>query len=378
LNILAFPLLGLLAWNLAAYIAILAGLVVRLVRRKDRLGPIRAFFARLAQRGAHFASDRSKRGPLAPALTQYADEWAGLSMPVLRARVGRVLHLAAAGFALGALAGLYVRGMVFEYRAGWESTFLDAATVHRLLELVLAPGAAVTGIAIPDTARIASIRFGEGDNAAPWLHLYAATVALVVLVPRALLALIAWISERWFAARFPLRTDDAYFQRILREFAQGPTRVRVVPYSYQLPPHSESGLRALFVRLFGDKVDISLAAPVTYGAEDELPADLLPAGSYNVVAALFNLAATPENESHAAFAAALAARVMGGASHVAIIDEAGFRQRLGDQPARLAERRALWRELLAARNVVPVFVDLVNPDLAAAEVALGRALEART
>ena len=311
MNILAFPLLGLLAWNLAAYVAILASLVVRLVRRKPALGPIRGFFARLAHRGAHFASERGKRGPLASALTQYFDEWTGLSMPLLRARVARVLHLAAVAFALGALLGLYLRGMVFEYRAGWESTFLDAATVHRLLEVVLAPGAAVTGIAIPDAARIASIRFGQGENAAPWLHLYAATVGLVVLVPRALLAVVAWVTERWLAARFPLRTDDAYFQRILREFAQGPARVRVVPYSYQVPEQSESGLRAVLVRLFGEKVDVSFAAPVTYGGEDELPADVLPAGPYNVVTALFNLAATPESESHAAFVAALAARVTG-------------------------------------------------------------------
>ena len=199
---------------------------------------------------------------------------------------------------------------------------------------------------------------------------------LVVLVPRALLALVAWVTERWLAARFPLRTDDAYFQRILREFAQGPARVRVVPYSYQVPAQSESGLRAVLVRLFGEKVDVSFAAPVTYGAEDELPADALPAGPFNVVTALFNLAATPESESHGAFVAALAGRT-GKVALVAVVDEASFRSRLGGQPARLAERRALWREMLATRNLVPVFVDLVNPDLAAAEAALSRVLDAR-
>jgi hypothetical protein len=376
-NILAFPLLGLLAWNLAAYVAILASVVVRIVRRKPALGPIRALFARFAHRGGHFASERGKRGPLAPALAQYFVEWASLSMPLLRARIARILHLAAATFGLGAIGGLYLRGMVFEYRAGWESTFLDAATVHRLLEIVLAPGAALTGIAIPDAAHIASIRFGQGDNAAPWLHLYAATVAVVVLVPRTLLAIAAWASERWMATRFPLRTHDAYFQRILREFARGPTRVRVVPYSYRLPAQSESGLRAVFVRLFGEKVDLSFAAPVTYGDEDELPAEVVPANPYNVVAALFNLAATPESESHAAFVAALAARARDSASLVAIVDETSFRSRFDGQPARLAERRALWRELLATRNVVPVFVDLANPDLGTAEAALSRVLDAR-
>ena len=64
-------------------------------------------------------------------------EWLTLSAPLMSARVAAILHAAAFAFALGAIASLYLRGIVFDYRAGWESTFLAAGEVHRILALVL-------------------------------------------------------------------------------------------------------------------------------------------------------------------------------------------------------------------------------------------------
>ena len=49
------------------------------------------------------------------------------------------MHLAAAVVAIGLVAGLYVRGTVLRYEAGWESTFLDASQVHALLYLSQEP-----------------------------------------------------------------------------------------------------------------------------------------------------------------------------------------------------------------------------------------------
>ena len=83
------------------------------------------------------------------------------------------------------IAGLYVRGLVFEYRATWESTFLDAPTVRAILAAAYWPGARVLGLAVPDAAQIAAIRAPASENAALWLHLMSATLAAVVIVPRA-------------------------------------------------------------------------------------------------------------------------------------------------------------------------------------------------
>ena len=119
--------------------------------------------------------------------------------------------------------------------------------MRSLLGAVLGPAAALTGIALPDAAGYAALRFsaGSGAIAAPWLHLYAVTVALVVLAPRLLLAL----GDRWLEARqiarFPLRLDDAYFSGSRACCAARRRTVRVLPYSYQLAPQATLGLNDL-------------------------------------------------------------------------------------------------------------------------------------
>ncbi|MBS1107969.1 MAG: hypothetical protein H6Q91_3471 [Deltaproteobacteria bacterium] len=188
-NILAFPLLGLIVWNVAVYALILIrGLAGIASDRARGLGPI----ARAVARFAHGAPRRfgvgEKEESTTSALADFAESWGRLSAPLLAARVGTILHAAAFALALGALAGLYLRGLVFEYRAVWGSTFLDAPEVRTVLSFFLGPASALTGIPIADVARLEAIRLAPdhpGENAAPWIHLYAATIALVVLVPRA-------------------------------------------------------------------------------------------------------------------------------------------------------------------------------------------------
>jgi hypothetical protein len=155
-------------------------------------GPRRALVGRLAparaQRARPVAPDADGPGrarpahaaptasaPLANAIAAFTAAWTERAAPLYAVRAARVLHLAAAVFAAGVLTGMYVRGLAFEYRASWESTFLGPETVYALLAFALAPGAWLTGIGVPDVAHIASIRTGAdpgSENAALWLHLY--------------------------------------------------------------------------------------------------------------------------------------------------------------------------------------------------------------
>ena len=140
----------------------------------------------------------------------------------MAARAARVLHVAAALFALGAVAGLYVRGLVFEYRAGWESTFLDAPAVHALLSFFLSPAAQLIGVPFPSVDQIAALRFTNGTpgnaNAALWIHLYAVTVGAIVIVPRLALALIARWQEQRRSQRFAFDMSEPYFRRLAGSF----------------------------------------------------------------------------------------------------------------------------------------------------------------
>jgi hypothetical protein len=371
-NVLAFPLLALLAWNLFVYVLI----ALRGVSGAG-LGAMRGWVARLAQRVPGPGRDRGGAGAV---LATFSGDWTRLSGSLTAARAARVLHWAAAAFALGAIAGMYLRGLAFEYRAGWESTFLDAGQVGTLLAFALSPGSWATGIAVPDAAHLEGIRFsaaGGGELAAPWIHLYAATTALLVIVPRVLLAAMNGLLERRWSVRFPLSLDDPYYARLLRGYRRGAARVRVVPYSYQLPAAAVQGLAAVLARVLGSHADVAFAESVAYGGEDAV-ADPGPA---DVVVALFNIAATPERENQSAFLAALAGRVPSGTALVAMVDEGGFRRRFAQQPQRVEERRAVYREAFDARHIEPVFVDLAEPDMLEVEAALtavlDRAAEAR-
>lgn len=372
-SVLAFPLLGLIAWNVVAYVIVAVRTVARLASARTRpLGPFSGLVARLARGINEAAAALAPDTPLAP----FVHDWAQVSAPLTAARAARILHLSAFAFALGAIVSLYLRGLVLEYRAGWESTFLGPAEVHSLLSLVLGPASRLTGIPIADPQHLEALQFaaGPGENAAPWLNLYATTIALFVLVPRALLALGAWFAQRRLSARLPLPLDDAYFQRLLRNFKGERAAVRVLPYSYQLSPQSALVLKEIVTRVFGPKSEVSIAPAVAFGEEDALPADLLPAGDFALAAALFNLTATPEAENHGAFLAALTNKIAPATLLLALIDESGFRQRFAGQADRLEERRSAWRQMLATYRAAAVFVDL-SADATPAADALSAALD---
>ena len=152
-------------------------------------------------------------------------------------------------------------------------------------------------------------------------------------------------------------------------------RLKVVPYSYQVPPDSLSGLQTVVARTFGGSAAMVCASPVNYGEEDALTKAALPDGSGPAIA-LFNLAATPEHEAHGAFVDAMR-RAAAGHPVIVLVDEAAFRARAPGDAKRLEERRAAWRALLTDRDVSPVFVDLAAPDLPAVEKQFDALLGAR-
>lgn len=366
-NVLAFPLVGLVAWNLAIYLRLAFDASKALVTRsRPSAGWLHRSIA-----GARGELDARAAGALAAAFARFGLDWLERGAPLVAARAGRVLHLSAAMLALGALAGLFVRGLAFEYRAGWESTFLDAAAVHAILSFILGPAAMLTGVALPGVAELEALRWGPGatgENAGRWIHLYTATVALAVIVPRLALAAIARMRERALSARFPLPLDEPYFRRVLSGWRESPAHVRVVPYAYTPGEAASEGMRRLCMHLLGDDARVHLARPVAFGEEDG-PAPAADAGARepDLVVALFNLASTPETENHGVFLDRLAPLARGRLA--VIVDESPYRLRLGAQAGageRLAQRRQAWTGLAATRGLHAVFADLDAPDLAAA------------
>jgi hypothetical protein len=116
-----------------------------------------------------------------------------------------------------------------------------------------------------------------------------------------------------------------------------------------------------------------LAPPVAYGAEEQVARQVKSATDTALVA-LFNANATPEREAHGAFLAALAQQRAGAEVLIALIDEGTFAARWSGEPARITDRRTAWRQVCDEAQVPAVFVDLMAPDLPAADIALDAAL----
>ena len=123
----------------------------------------------------------------------------------------------------------------------------------------------------------------------------------------------------------------------------------------------------------GGAASVRVAAAAAYGDDDDRSLAQLSDEAGPVVV-VFNLAATPEREAHGAFAAAAAARASSAQPLLVVVDETSFKARAGDDPQRMAQRRAAWRDLLGPTRIEPAFVDLAAPDGARADAAMDAAL----
>jgi hypothetical protein len=370
INVLAPPVLLLLVWNILVYLFTLTAPLWRglLQRATDPLVGLVSYL------GTGLHPGRSRLG--APGTHWFgavASEWSRTAAPLYRVRAVRILHLAAAALALGVIAGLYLRGLTFEYRATWESTFLDASAVHAVLSIVLAPGSWLGGPPVADLAGIEAMRAPGSVNAASWLHLIALTLLAMVVVPRMLLAFVASWREGRQMRRLPLQLELPYFRRLLRGFHVDPNPVQVVPYGFTPTTAAMAGLDALLARLVGGSAAVRVAAAAAYGDDDDRSLAQLSDAPGPVVV-VFNLAATPEREAHGAFAAAAAARASKAQPLLVVVDETSFKARSVDDPQRIVQRRIAWRELLQPTRVEPVFIDLSAPDAATADAAMDAAL----
>lgn len=372
LDLLALPLLGVLAWNVLLYLWLLLHPLIGRGRsfQSPQLVRFMTWLAELGQRR------RDRSTVLSRALGRFAGEWSKASAPLAAARASRMLHSSAACLALGLVASIYVSALAIEYRAGWESTFLGAAEVQALLMLLLGPASLLTGIALPTIEGVEALRWtnGGGVNAGPWIHLYVATVLGVIVIPRLLLA--AWQSLRAYrlSARFPLPgRRDFYTRKLLRTAHGTPLSVRVTSYGYTPSSAICERLEALVKEALGGRTQVRFDQPVIYGAEDEwlAGATLRPDDDYHIL--LFSLSSTPEAENHGKLASALRQKLTdlgSGTALAAVLDESGFRHQFAGHPGladKLKRRCEAWETVMLAAGLVPLALDLAADDAEAAQ-----------
>lgn len=407
-DLLSAPLLFIVGWNLLVYAVLLVWALFAALRGGRSTGWAGEGLLRRLSVGKA-AAPRKLPAALATGLGNFMTEWSRLSEPLTRARLSRTVHLSAAAFALGAVLSLYARGLLTQYAAGWESTFLDAVQVHTLLSWLFTPALTVfpflEGFTLAD---IEALRFNAGAGAGTiagvvsgalpatsgtalangagagerWVHLYGATILLLVILPRLVLAGFAGLRAGRLARRFPLDLEHPYFRKLADSIGAGtPAVLRVLPYSFTLDDARDRGLWAVAAMALGAQARVLLRPTVPYGEEpkealhDGVQGARIDDTGVTVTAALFNLAATPEKENHGAFLDYLGRHSKRGVA--VLLDESGMLERAAGQAgaeARIAERIALWRQFCSFHGTAATVVNLLQPERHPIELGAGLAL----
>ena len=363
INILAFPFLGLIAWNLAMYAVLAIGWIRRRIRPAAASPSRGAWTKRLFERriAPLLRETRRVHVVLGEALASYAAACAAIGSAFIAQHARRWLHLAAASIAIGLIVGLYVRGTVFRYEAGWESTFLGPSQVQAILGTLFGPVAGWSGVKLPSTvAEVEQLRWTSGSgggDAAPWIHLIALSLVLYVVLPRLLLAAVANLGS-WRLERSTPLPDD--LRRYAADALRGSGAVRspgvasVTPYAYEPSDASLAGLTRWLQGTVG-ATQVERRTSLRYGEED-MAGPAFAIGAHRVAdlhVVVMNLAATPEAENHGVVIAAArdaAHRARPPAGVRIVIDESPYAARFaGDASlaSRVEERRRLWRNFVS-------------------------------
>ena len=375
-DLLSAPLLSIVLWNLLVVLVLLLSFVVPALRARRAEPGWPA--SQLARWKLHVP--RKMPGPLVPGLTRFAVSWAELSRPLTAVRVRRIMHLSAACLALGVIASLYLRGMVSEYRAGWESTFLSDAQVHALLTLLFLPVTTLFQMPGFSIAEVRALQFSQPASPAGgalWVHLHAGTLFLLVVLPRGILGCMAWWKENRLAKNFPLDLGQPYFRQLTAQLATAaPAVLRVLPYSFAIDETRDRNLATVAKILLGEKARVMLRPAISYGEEPEsaLQGSTLDDPDITLTAVLFNLSATPEKENHGVLLDFLLRKPARGIA--VLIDESAYLERVGTQAggeARVRERIDLWRQFCELHHVAAMIVNLHNPQARLADLERGLA-----
>jgi len=387
INILAFPLIGLIAWNFFIYALLIAARV-----KRSRATPSGTpWFGRFYERWIGARIDgllkQSMRfnAPLATALRRFTREWVQVEHPLLMERAQRLMHCAAALVAAGLVVGLYIRGIVLRYEAGWESTFLGPEAVHALLAVLYGPGAILSGIGLPSISDVNALRWtgvSGGGEAASWIHLIALTAMLYIIVPRLLLAGMSGFNLWRLSRNPPLPAAFVGYGRAVLAATAGGARhesVSVICFAYEPSSASIAGLQTLLAATLGAVVKVEMRAPVRYGQEEEFRNTATSSGAdatdWNVL--LMTAASTPEAENHGVVINTLRdslARESQPLPLLIVVDTGPYAARMqGDATfeERLRQRCKLWSEFVAGYGLSACLVDLsrITPESPAATEA---------
>lgn len=346
-NLLSPALLLILFWQIALYALLLVGTIAAPLGWKPKW-PGRELFAALLSRLRILTVSKQtlRERPL----------WLSLLTPALRSEAARAFHLAAAALGAGLLTGLAFRGIGTAYTVGWTSTWLAGheawlaalfSATYGLVPLEL------FGIPFPDAAAVAEMNLrvnAQGSpDAAAWLLRLMGLVAIVVILPRLLLAFFAGRRAKAARTRFVWIDEQeeptpVSTQRSVASISEGATVLTTIPADESLRRRTTALLMQPDVRW--RTVDVW---------KDE-PESALASVDTETAVLLFDATATPEEEVHGHWIDAVGRRQPDAVT--LLVDLSGLEAQFGAESERLTARKALWESFAAEHHAALRFLRL--------------------
>lgn len=354
-DLLALPMMLILLWNAVVYVVWLYGLT-RTHGTDERHG----FIARLVWRKMYALDagqpENKARKAYLNSIATWVRSW---GVPT----VASWFHASSACFVIGLLSAIYIRGINQEYLAGWESTWLSARGVSLVVGGLLAPASWIAGIPLPDTPEdwnhLKRSAASAGENAGPWIHLYAVTLLGWIVLPRLVLSSMAAIRAGRLRATPPeWDSGEPYLRRILSLARQdGDFSIAILPFDIKSAGFMRDGVyRDAFERLVRETWGLR-ARPcwlecAAYGDEDGIfEGAWADAVACEGAVLLLDMHATAEEEVHGALLDAVLKRYGAGRGGVlTVLETARF------HPDRYPSRLDLWQQLASKRKakILPV------------------------
>lgn len=337
INLLALPLIALLAWNF---------LIISLNFYKSSPPPVSGtFLSKLFHQQPRETNQTHQR-------------FYELARPIwtkfLLGRSRTLLHLAAAILALGSITGMYGRGWSKEYRAVWESTILTDAGATTFFSTLFHPASLVLQIPVPKD-QIPAMRRGV-DQAAknpspalPWIHLYAGTLGIFIILPRLCLVLYESLRQKRFTSE-TLRSQDwqNYTSQLLALIDGAGATIHVLVHSLPLESSLKDQWR-MTARQYWPDMGSARFITIPAGSEADFVENWTPPKEPFLLL-VFNLASVPEIEVHRWLVEAVIHKWSTVRSHptlTILLDETALHQRwsgFADYQERLAKRRSNWQQ----------------------------------
>ncbi|UCH79989.1 MAG: DUF2868 domain-containing protein [Nitrospiraceae bacterium] len=144
--------------------------------------------------------------------SRYLDLWWELHRGTVIARCAVIFHILAMALVLGALSGVYMRGLFSEYNIVWKSTFIkDPSQVQLLLNIFFAFPSMILDGSMIQQQDIDPLLSSGGAPAAIWIHIFALSSLLYVMVPRIIFMLFALRTGKRLSSLISINPNDPYY-----------------------------------------------------------------------------------------------------------------------------------------------------------------------